>query len=216
MSKKSKEFEAYWGKLMGQAKVYLMGASDRQLKVMLFDVLNEFFDQSNCWVEAVPFTVIPETLEYKLYVTQGRIVRLDGVIDQHGSKQQAVMPDISTVRFLYPYTQAQPMTAYVVKTVTDPLLCFPPNIPDWILPKYSQVILHGLVGNMMMLPAQSYTNPEMAKFYLAKFNDGTTGAYVAFSKANTVGAQAWAFPQSHRSSSQRGGISTYNVHPVPR
>ena len=215
MSKK-KEFDAYWGKLLGQAKVYLMGASDKQLRVALFDVLNDFFDQSNCWTEAIRFTVIPETLDYKLYTTQGRIVRLDCVIDQHGSQQQAIMPDIGTVRFLYPYTQMQPMQATVVKSVTDPMLCSPPSIPDWILPRHSQVILHGLIGTMMMLPAQSYTNPEMAKFYLAKFSDGMSGAYVSSSKANTVGAQPWAFPQSHRSSSQRGGVSTYNVHPVPR
>jgi hypothetical protein len=108
------------------------------------------------------------------------------------------------------------MTAVVVKTVTDPLDCFPPNIPDWILPKHGLIILHGLIGSMMMLPAQSYTNPEMAKFYLGKFYDGISAAFVSHSKANTVGVQPWIFPQSHRSSSQRGGISTYNVHPQPR
>jgi hypothetical protein len=131
-------------------------------------------------------------------------------------QEQAIMPDIGTVHFLYPFSQTQPMTAIVVKTVTDPLMCYPPYIPDWILPKHSLTLLHGIIGNMMMIPAQSYTNPQMAQFHLNKFNDGTTGAFVANSKANTIGAQPWMFPQSHRSSSQRGGISTYNVHPSPR
>jgi hypothetical protein len=213
---KTKEFDAYWGKLIGSAKVYLMGASSRQLQVALFDVLNDFFDGSNCWTEAVNFTVIPEALDYPLRVTKGRIVRLEAVLDQHSTQQQAIMPDIGTVRFLYPYTQTQPMTAVVIKTITDPFECYPPNIPDWILPKHGLVLLHGLIGSMMMLPAQSYTNPEMAKFYLGKFSDGISGAMVAKDKANTMGAQTWAFPQSHRTSSQRGGISTYNVHPSPR
>jgi len=216
MSKKTKEFDVYWGKLLGSAKVYLMGASDKQLRVQLFDVLHQFFHDSSCWTEAIRFTVIPETLDYPLYTTQGRILRLDAVLDQHNTRQQAVMPDIGTVSFLYPYTQTQPMTAIVIKTVTDPLMCFPPNIPDWILPKHGIVILHGLIGSMMMLPAQSYTNPQMAQFYLGKFNDGISGAMVAATKMNTMGAQTWAFPQSHRTSSQRGGISTYNVHPQPR
>ena len=215
MAKKN-GFDAYWGKLLGSAKVYLMGASDRQLKVQLFDVLNEFFEGANCWKENIRFTVIPETLDYPLQVTQGRIMRLDSVYDQHGTRQSAIMPDISTVHFLYPYTEVQPMTAVVIKTVTDPFECFPPGIPEWILPKYGLVILHGLIGSMMMLPAQSYTNPEMAKFYLGKFSDGINGAMVSDSKANTMGVQPWAFPQSHRTSSQRGGISTYNVHPQPR
>jgi len=215
MNKKN-EFDVYWAKLLGQAKVYLIGSSDQQLRVQLFDVLHEFFDQSCCWLEAINFTVIPDTLDYKLHVTEGRILRLEAVLNQHNLPESAVMPDISTVHFLYPFTNSQPMTAIVVKTVTDPLRCFPPNIPDWILPKYSQVLLHGLIGGMMMIPAQSYTNPQMAQFYLGKFNDGISGAHVASTKANTVGAQTWMFPQSHRSSSQRGGISTYNVHPSPR
>lgn len=211
-----KEFNTYWGKLLGQAKVSLMGASDIQLKVQLFDVLHYFFDNSNCWTELINFTVIPETLEYPLHVVEGRILRLQAVLDQHNMVQQAVMPHIGTVRFLYPYTQAQPMTAIVVKTVTDPLCCYPPNIPDWILPKHSLVLLHGLIGSMMMIPAQSYTNPQMAQFFLKKFNDGISGAFVASTKMNTVGAQTWMFPQNFRTTSQRGGISTYNVHPSPR
>ena len=193
-NKKTREFDAYWGKLMGSAKVYLMGASDKQLRVALFDTLHTFFHDSCCWSEQIKFTVIPDTLDYKLYTTQGRILRLEGVLNQHGIREQAVMPDIGTVSFLYPYTQTQPMTAIVLKTVTDPLMCFPPNIPDWILPKHGVVILHGLIGTMMMLPAQSYTNPEMAKFHLGKFADGINGANVAATKANTIGAQTGMFP----------------------
>jgi hypothetical protein len=215
MAKKN-AFDAYWAKLLGQAKVMLMGISDQQLKVQLFDTLDQFFDESNCWTENVDFTVIPETLDYPLQVVEGRIVRLEAVLNQHNMQEQAVMPDIGIVHFLYPFNQIQSMTAIVVKTVTDPLCCFPPNIPEWILPKHGLTLLHGVVGSMMMVPAQSYTNPQMAQFHLAKFNDGISGAFVASAKANTVGAQPWIFPQSFRSSSQRGGVSTYNVHPSPR
>jgi hypothetical protein len=213
---KKNEFNAYWAKLIGQAKVALIGSSDAQLKIQLFDTLDEFFDGSNCWTENIGITVIPETLDYPLKPIGGRILRLDAVLNQYNMQEQAIMPDIGTVHFLYPFSQTQPMTAIVVKTVTDPLMCYPPYIPDWILPKHSLTLLHGIIGNMMMIPAQSYTNPQMAQFHLNKFNDGTTGAFVANSKANTIGAQPWMFPQSHRSSSQRGGISTYNVHPSPR
>jgi hypothetical protein len=210
------EFVGYWAKLLGQARVALIGASDAQIRVQLYDTLEEFFDGSCCWTENIDLTVIPETLDYPLHVTQGRILRLVAVLNQHNLPENAVMPDIGTVHFLYPYTQTQPMTAIVVKTVTDPLLCYPPNIPEWILPKHGLTLLHGILGNMMMIPAQSYTNPQMAQFHLGKFNDGINGANVASTKMNTIGAQTWMFPQSHRSSSQRGGVSTYNVHPSPR
>jgi hypothetical protein len=209
-------FDIYWAKLLGEAKVSLMGVSDAQLKVQLFDVLHYFFENSNCWTERINFTVIPETLDYPLHTTQGRILRLQAVLNQHNGVEQAVMPHIGTVRFLYPYSQTQPMTAIVVKTVTDPLCCYPPNIPDWILPKHALVILHGILGSLMMIPAQSYSNPQLAQFYLKKFNDGVSGAFVSATKMNTIGVQTWMFPQGFRTSGQRGGISTYNVHPSPR
>lgn len=209
-------FNGYWAKLIGQAKVALIGSSSVQLKVQLYDTLEEFFDGSCCWTENIGFVAIPDTLDYPLQPIGGRILRLSAVLNQHNLPEPAVMPEIGTVHFLYPYTQVQPMTAIVVKTVTDPLACYPPNIPEWILPKHGLTLLHGIIGNMMMIPAQSYTNPDMAKFHIGKFSDGINAAMVAASKANTIGAQPWMFPQSHRTSSQRGGISTYNVHPSPR
>jgi hypothetical protein len=208
------EADRYWAKVIGQAAVSVAGASDALLRVQLYDTLEEFFDGSGCWTESINFTVIPETQDYKLYpVDGGRILRLDYVIDQNNVPQQALMPDIGTVHFSYPYTDTQPMLATVIKTVTDPLLCFPPNIPDWVLPAHGLKILHGLIGYMMLQPGQSYSNPSLGNFHLAKFNDGISGAMVASSKANTVGAQSWAFPQQFAVRGQRGGVSTFNVHP---
>jgi hypothetical protein len=208
--------DAYWAKLMGEAAVSLSGASDAELRVQLFNVLEEFFDGSNCWREAVSFVVIPNTLDYQLFVMSGRILRLWGVYDQNNVGQPAVMPCIGTVRFLYPYSDTQPMTAVVVKTAADPLGCFPPNIPDWLLPMHGLGLLHGLLGNMMQQPGQSYSNPQLAIFHLQKFRDAIAHARVAAMKMNAVGAQSWVFPQQFRVFGQKGGVSTFNVHPTPR
>jgi hypothetical protein len=216
MSKNSELCDAYWVKLLGQAKVALIGASDVELKVQLFETLQEFFDGSNCWQEAIRLTVIPDTLDYPIKSPCGRILRLNAVLDQYAVPQQALMPSIDTVRFLYPYTQTQPMTALVVKTVTDPFTCFPPNIPVWVLPLHGLGLKHGLIGSMMLQPGTSYSNPEMANFHLQKFKDAISHARVAATKMNTIGAQNWMFPQSFRSFGQKGGVSTFNVHPTPR
>lgn len=210
------ENERYWAKLLGQAGVVLSGASDAEIKVQLFDVLQEFFDGSNCWQESMKFTVIPDTLDYHLIPLTGRILRLYGVLDQNNVPQPAVMPIIGVVRFLYPYTNPQPMTATVVKSVTDPFLCHPPHIPDWFLPAYGLGILSGLVGNMMSQPDQTYSNAGMSSYHLQKFRDAISHARVATMRMNTVGAQAWAFPQQFRVGGQKGGVSTANVHPTPR
>jgi hypothetical protein len=209
------EFENYWWKLLNQANVTLSGSSDAELKVQMFETLEEFFNGSNCWQETINFTVIPNTLDYPLNPLTGRILRLYEVLDQNNVPQAAVMPDIGTVHFLYPYTNTQPMTAVVVKTVTDPILCFPPNIPDWLLPRHGLALLHGVLGNMMRQPGQSYSNPTLAQFHQQRFRDKIAAARVAMMKMNKVGAQAWAFPQQFRVSGQRGGVSTFNVNPSP-
>jgi hypothetical protein len=203
----------YWNKLLGQAAVSLSGSSDAALRVQLYDTLEEFFDGSNCWQETINFTVIPDTLDYTLTPITGRILRLNGVIDQNNVAQPAVMPQIGTVHFLYPYTNTQPMTAVVVKTVTDPLKCFPPHIPDWVLPAHGLGLLHGLLGGMMLQPGQSYSSQPLANFHLVKFRDAIAKARVARLRANTVGAQAWSFPQPYRVTGQRGGVSTFNLNP---
>src|SRR3954469_18082810 len=99
------ECDSYWDQLLGQAVTSLAGASDVALKVQLFDVLQRFFDESNCWQEAIELTVIPDTLDYPIApVGGGRILRLYSVVDQNNTPQVAVMPQIGTVRFGYPYT----------------------------------------------------------------------------------------------------------------
>jgi hypothetical protein len=215
MSKK--ENDRYWRKLLGQAEITLSGASRIALQVQLYEVLEDFFNLSNCWQEAITFTVVPETLDYPIYTAAGRILRLNGVLDQNYTPQAALMPDLGIVRFLYPYNNTQPMTAIVVKTVTDPLCCHPPSgVPEWLLPVHGIGLFHGLVGNMMLQPGQSYSNPQMANYHLQKFKDAWAHARVSTSKMNTIGAQNWAFPQQFRVTSQKGGVSTYNVLPTPR
>jgi hypothetical protein len=205
----------YWAKLIGRAAVFLPGVSSKQLRVQLFDVLDEFFNQSCSWRESIDLVVIPETLDYPITPTSGRIVRLDEVTDQHNTPQQAVMPEIGVVHFLYPFSQIQTMTADVIKTVTDPFNCSPPNVPEWLLPSYGLGILYGIVGHTMLHPGMSYSNPQMGNFYLQKFSDLTTQAYVSTNKMNKIGAQTWSFPQQFRVRGQRGGVSTFNVHPFP-
>jgi hypothetical protein len=212
MSKKS-ACDKYWAKLMGQAKTQLMGASDIELKVQLFDTLQEFFDFSNCWREPISITVIPNTLVYPLIPMSGRILRLLGVYDQNNVPQQACMPEIGKVQFMYGYSNTQPMTAVVVKNVTDPLECYPPYMPDWILPQYGTGILSGLLGYMMLQSGTSYSNQGQSAFHLSRFRATIAHAKAATYRANAIGSQNWAFPQSFRVGGQRGGVSTFNVHP---
>ena len=66
----------YWVKILGQANTALTGASQAAMQAQLFDVLDEFFNDSNCWQESIGITVIPELLDYPLHPSTGRILRL--------------------------------------------------------------------------------------------------------------------------------------------
>ena len=207
--------DLYLTQLLGQAKTILTGASDIETKVQFFDVLREFFDQSNAWQEWIDVTVIPDLLVYQLQPSSGRILRLWGVIDGNNVAQNAVMPIPGTLQFLYPYTDVQTLRAVVVKNVDGPLECFPPDFPEWLLPQYGLVLLDGMLGRMMAQPGQSWSDRQTAVFHLQRFRDGYCHARVATRLANAVGGQAWAYPQQFRASTQRGGISTFNVNPYP-
>ena len=207
----------YWTQLLGQAESILIGVSDALMQSTLFNVLLEFFSDSNCWQEAIGFTVVPTTLYYVLIPVSGRILRLWAVTDQNNVPQAAVMPiPDGNLHFLYPYTSPQPMTAIFVKTVSDPQNCFPPHIPEWLLPTYGFAILQGLLGSLMIQPDQSWTDKENGVYRLKKFRDLTMAARVAMMRANTVGVQSWAYPQSYRTFNQRGAVSTFNVNTSPQ
>jgi hypothetical protein len=209
----SSDCDRYLDMLRGQAQVTLTGATDAQLRAQFFDVLREFFSMSNAWQEDITIPVIPDALDYPIEPVSGRILRLLSVVDQNNVCQQAVLLLPVTVHFLYPYSQVQPMMATVVKTVTDPLECFPPDFPEWVLPIYGLGILDGVLAHMMLQPGQLWSNQASGIFHMQRFRNEMMRARVATRQLNTIGAQAWAFPQMYRTFSQRGGVSTYNVHP---
>lgn len=44
------------------------------------------------------------------------------------------------------------------------------DLPDFLLGEYRECIGWGALGRLLMLPGQSYTNPDMAAFYMSRFN----------------------------------------------
>lgn len=197
--------------LLNQAKAKLVGSSDAGIKAELFDVLNEFFNESSVWTENLNISVIPNELEYDMTPSDGgQIIRLAGVVDQNNIPQPAIMPDFGVLLFANPYNVAQTMVATVVKNVTQPVAHGSvPDMPDFTLSVYGVCILDGLCGRMMLHKTKSYYDASLAQYYLKRFNDAVAMARVAKLRRNTFGTQAWRFPQGSNGS-QRGGVSTSN------
>jgi hypothetical protein len=195
--------------LLNQARVKLTGASENGLKLQLFDTLKEFFNDSSCWMENILITIAVNTTVYNIVANGGVIVRLVGVLDAQGFPQPAIMPSPGVIQFRHPYNSATVFTATVAKTVSTPTSTKDhlPDFPDWVLPLFGTGILDGLLGNMMNQPNTSYTDKKQSTYHLARFRDAISRARVAALRRNTFGTQAWSYPQSFATRSQRGGIS---------
>jgi len=205
--------------ILASAKALLMGASDNHLIITLHRTLKEFFDDSNCWTENIGVMVVPNTLDYQIRPITGEIIRLQAVIDQNNVLQAAILnQDLDTLHFLYPYNNVQPMTAIVSKNVVSPYRDgkpFVPFIPKEIYRNYGIGILDGLIGWMMSDDGQSYSNPQKGMGRLMRFRNTIAKARTAASHGNVLGGQSWAYPQGFRVTSQKGGVSTFNMNPSP-
>lgn len=196
-------------RLLNQARINLPGASDAALKLGLFDVFSEFFNMSSSWRENIDISIVPSTQDYDVVPAEGgTIIRLVGVQDSNKFPQPANMADFGTIHFRDPYNIAQTFTSQVVKNVVLPTNDnHIPEVPDWTLRVYGMTIMAGLLGYMYAQPAKTYTNETNAAYWMKKFQNGIAMARAAALRNNTFGTQAWSFPQTFRTNSQRPGMS---------
>ena len=211
-------------RFMGQIRTKLAGASDAGIKAELFEVLDEFCDDTTAWQEQIMLNVIPATtssnnLIYDLVPQQGgTIIRLLAVFDPNQIPVPAFLPtgsqsnlEVGQLNMVNPVNTAQTLTVFVAKTVLLPTQ--KDEIPDFdqtLFRRYLRTIIDGTLGRMMGHANKSYSNAGGSTYHLTKFNAGKAMARVQTQRQNTFGAQAWSYPQQFRSHGQRGGVSTAN------
>jgi hypothetical protein len=210
---------------MNQARIKLPGASDMGLKAELYDVLDEFCDESGAWREALTVPILAKTstnnnLNYQLVPqNDGIIIRLVGVWDPLNIPQPAFMPtnasddgtEIGQLQLVNPVNQPQNFTVAVIKTVVLPNGKGEVPVFDQVLfRRYHRYLLDGVLGKMMGQLNKSFSNPTLSMYHLRRFENGKAMARVQTERQNTQGAQAWSFPQTFRARGQRGGVSTAN------
>ena len=197
-------------RFMDSARVKLPGALDATIQLELFAILNTFFQSSNIWYEDIAFDVTPtsstyledpDSYTYQLLVEeQGVVNRLMTVVNSDGIVQSAIMPIPGYVILQYSPNTADTYTARVTKTVTDPVTRDGyPLFPDWIMNKYGNDILDGVLGRMMTQIAKPYSSPTVGAVYLRKFQQSVNKARVEAMHANLYRGQKWRFPQAFSS-----------------
>lgn len=200
--------------LMQQCQVELPGASINGIKAKMYEVMSEFFKDSNSWIEDISFAPQANTTSYPLSpLDGGQVIRLIGVWDQTFVPIPAFMPVFGTVQLVSASStlpSGSPWLARFVKNIMPPTTSDNvPDAPDWTLRVYRDVILAGIVGQLKNEHEKSYSDAQGALYHLRRFRTGITNARVAAARDNIVGGQEWSYPrQGIPKTSQRGGVST--------
>lgn len=209
-------------RFINQMRTKLAGSSDAGVKAELFEVLDEFCDDTSAWQEQLALNVIagsisvPNTV-YDLVPQQGgTIIRLMAVFDPNQIPVPAFLPtgatnvsEVGQLNLVNPVNTNQTLTVFVAKTVLLPTN--KDEIPDFdqtLFRRYIRTIMDGTLGRMMGHQNKTYSNAGGSTYHLQRFKDGCSMARVQVQRQNTFGAQAWAYPQTWRTRGQRGGVST--------
>ena len=203
-------------RFMKNARSRLTGAVDDVLQLELFNVMDEFFKNSNVWNEDIDINIPaadPAGTIYELTPSTPSLI--------HNLLWVFQVPDSSTIGRGAPIAAAmqtpgeltlrtQPSSDQVYRvtvslTVQDPetrngYVTF----PAWVLARYREIILDGLLGRMMSQQSKPYTNMQLSVFHMRKFKIGYTAARVEWQRNNTYQQQAWRFPGFSRGSQRAG------------
>lgn len=194
-------------RFMDNCRIKLPGALDATIQLEMFSALNEFFQSSNIWYEDITFEVTPtldsylvnpEAYTYQIFPQeQGVINRLIWVVDSNGMRQRATMPTPGYIVLEYSPNEAGTFTARVTKTITDPTTRDGyPVFPDWIMNKYGNDLLDGVIGRMMGQIAKPYSSPTVAAVLLRSFRQGINKARTEAMHGNVYRGQSWRFPSA--------------------
>ena len=188
-------------RLLNNARVHLPGAIDSNIQLELFNVLNDFFQGSNIWQEAITFQVKAADVLGATYSIENQsvasMVRLISLINSASLPVSATMAVPGDIILNTQVTNADTLTATVSLTVNDPTTKEGyPEFPAWTLNKYGTGILDGLIGRMMMQPAKPWTNSQLAIFRTRRFNGVVSQAKFEALHKSLNNGQTWRFPQS--------------------
>src|SRR6185436_123143 len=205
-------------RMMNQVRANLTGATDDAIKGQLYNVIDEFFTDSNAWWEGINFNIVAFVQNYTITPSDGMIKRLGVIIDHYNVTYPSAVteldPPSANVNLFFPQNTNIAVTAIVYKTIilpTDKESI--PFAPKWLLPMYERAIESGTIGYMQMQGGKVWSNAQLGAINVRRFRDQIAMARTAAARGNLLGGQAWTYPNNFRTNSQRGGVST--VFPQP-
>lgn len=194
-------------RLMDNARVRLPGALDATIQSELFSVVDDFCRTAGVWTYDFDIDVLPTTqtfLEnedaytYQVFPPTGATsVRLLQALNSNLAPVPARMLVPNYVQFGSAPAAEEVWTIKVVLSVTDPVTRQgEPIVPGWIVDRYNDVLLDGVLSRMMSQAAKPYTSDKLAIFHGNSFRSGKSKARIEALRGNVYRAQNWNFPQT--------------------
>jgi hypothetical protein len=200
---------APYNRILDSARVRLPGALDGAMQLELFNVLKEFTQRTNIWREEISFSAVAGETEYDLSSStpSATINRLLGLRSASGAPISAYLEtagvSLATLRVRTAPSAPEDWVAHVALALSDPTDGSGlPRVPDWIAMKYQLGIIDGLLARMMSQPSKPYSSP-LADLHMRNFNKTVTLARSEAAHGNVHSGQAWRFPGSVRTRTQR-------------
>lgn len=215
-------------RLLDAVRLNCVGSQDGIARMELFAVVNEFLQRSDIWHAEVLIGTVVGVFLYQMpyFIEGGQINRLIWLEGQRpgvpaGSAGVAVDGQIVTrgppragwlettgsnalLRVEYSPTNQEMWRAHVALSCVDPTDANGlPKLPDYIVSKYWDYLLSGVISRLCGQPSKPYTNAQLVAYHGRKFMDGTNLAKKEAATGFTRGGQSWSFPQTFRSKSQR-------------
>lgn len=207
-------------RLINNATLRLPGATLPVIQQELFAVMNDFFQNSNLWNEDIDISLsgldpagtvyliapsAPANVDKLLWV----FTKPSSPSMARGSAVPAAMQVPGELTLINYPSSPVVYTVTVALTVSDPTTREGyVQFPAWVLQKYNDPILDGLLSRMMSHPNKPYTNLQLSVFHGRSYSSGVAQARVDWTRNNTYRQQAWRFPGGTRGS-QRGRSSSW-------
>jgi len=203
-----------WDDIYKEVKVAMPGLTDAVFQQASYQVWKDFTDKTNLWTEEVPINVTPNVLSYQFTCVNGQPNRLLLLYDpaQQDPDRKWVqgnvgmqVPGIITIS--YSPSMATVWNAVVAKI---PVVRSSQNYPDidtpsnWIVDKYRDGLVFGIMGRLQNLPAKTYSNPKLAMWNRQNYIAERSKARADGQKANVYGGQRWQYPQSFATTGRKG------------
>lgn len=189
-------------RLLNMARMRLPGVLDAPIRYELFSVCDELFTHTNVWQEEIPVPITAGETLYEIEpeeTVSSKIVRLLNVTNADEREVAATMQVIGELVLGAESNVDTTYTATVALTVKDPVDENDyPKFPKWILQRYREGLLDGLLGRMMSQPGKPYANERMSIYHLRRFRNVMAQALLDADHANLQGAQRWQYPRGWR------------------